>query len=60
VVARALILVALAAVGLNVRLEELREVGARPLLVGLGAAVIVGAASILAIVSLGLASGLAV
>jgi uncharacterized integral membrane protein (TIGR00698 family) len=60
VVARALILVALAAVGLNVRLEELGEVGPRPLLVGLGAAVIVGAASILAIVTFGLASGLAV
>jgi uncharacterized integral membrane protein (TIGR00698 family) len=58
--ARALILVALAAVGLNVRLEDLREAGPRPLLVGLGAALIVGAATILAIVTLGLANGLSV
>jgi uncharacterized membrane protein YadS len=58
VVARALILVALAAVGLNVRLEDLREVGAKPLLVGLGAAVLVGAATIVAIVTFGLANGL--
>jgi uncharacterized integral membrane protein (TIGR00698 family) len=57
-VARSLILVALAAVGLNVRLEDLREVGARPLLVGLGAAIVVGAATILAIVGFGLANGL--
>ena len=60
VAARALILVALAAVGLNVRLEELREVGPRPLLIGLGAALIVGTVTILAIVSLGLANALAV
>jgi len=59
-VARALILVALAAVGLNVRLEDLREVGARPLLIGLGAALIIGAATILAIVTFGLAQGLVV
>ena len=36
-VARALILVALSAVGLNVRVEDLRAVGPRPLLIGLGA-----------------------
>jgi uncharacterized membrane protein YadS len=59
-IARSLILVALAAVGLNVRLEDLREVGPRPLLIGLGAALIVGAATILAIVTFGLADGLAV
>lgn len=58
--ARSLILVALAAVGLNVRLEELRSVGPRPLLVGLGAAVAIGAATILAISAFGLASGLVV
>jgi uncharacterized integral membrane protein (TIGR00698 family) len=58
--ARTLILVALAAVGLNVRLEELREVGWRPLVVGLGAALAVGTATLLAIVSLGLADGLGV
>jgi uncharacterized integral membrane protein (TIGR00698 family) len=60
IAARALILVALAAVGLNVRLEDLREVGAKPLLVGLGAALLVGTATILAIVTLGLANGVAV
>ena len=59
-VARTLILVALAAVGLNVRLEELGEVGWRPLVVGLGAALAVGAVTLLAIVSLGLADGLVV
>ncbi|HET7473407.1 MAG TPA: putative sulfate exporter family transporter [Candidatus Limnocylindrales bacterium] len=59
VAARALILVALAAVGLNVRFEDLREVGPRPLLIGLGAALIVGSATILAIVTFGLANGLA-
>ncbi|HKG57314.1 MAG TPA: putative sulfate exporter family transporter, partial [Candidatus Limnocylindrales bacterium] len=59
-VSRALILVALAAVGLNVRLEELREVGPRPLMVGLGAALAIGTATLLAIVSLGLANGLVV
>jgi len=60
VVAPSLILVALSAVGLNVRLEELRSVGARPLLVGLAAAMIIGAATILAIVTFGLADGLPV
>ena len=59
VAARALILVALAAVGLNVRLEDLREVGAKPLLIGLGAALIVGTVTILAILTFGLANGLA-
>jgi uncharacterized membrane protein YadS len=59
-VARSLILVALAAVGLNVRLEELRSVGPKPLLVGLGAALIIGVATILAINALGLANGLVV
>lgn len=58
--ARSLILVALVAVGLSVRLGELRSVGAQPLGVGIGAAVVVGAATLLAIVSLGLASGLQV
>lgn len=59
-VARALILVALSAVGLNVRLEELRSVGPKPLLVGLGAALVIGVATILAITGLGLANGLVV
>ena len=59
-VARGLVLVALAAVGLNVRLEDLRQVGPKPLLVGLGAALAIGVATILAITSLGLANGLVV
>jgi uncharacterized integral membrane protein (TIGR00698 family) len=59
-VARSLILVALAAVGMNVRLEDLREVGARPLLIGLGAALLIGTATILAIAAFGLANGLVV
>jgi uncharacterized integral membrane protein (TIGR00698 family) len=58
--ARALILVALAAVGLNVRVEELRMVGPRPLLIGLGAALVIGTCTILAIVTFGLANGLSV
>jgi uncharacterized integral membrane protein (TIGR00698 family) len=57
-VARSLILVALAAVGLNVKLEELRSVGPKPLLVGLGAALIIGVSTIVAITTLGLADGL--
>ena len=57
-IAQSLILVALAAVGLNVRVEELRSVGPKPLLIGLGAAVAIGAATIMAITSLGLADGL--
>jgi uncharacterized integral membrane protein (TIGR00698 family) len=59
-VARALILVALAAVGLNVRIEDLRAVGPKPLLIGLGAALTIGVATIVAITQLGLANGLAV
>jgi uncharacterized integral membrane protein (TIGR00698 family) len=58
--ARALILVALSAVGLNVRLEELRSVGPRPLLIGLGSALVIGVCTILAIVTFGLANGLVV
>nr|MBA2380589.1 putative sulfate exporter family transporter [Chloroflexota bacterium] len=59
-IARSLILVALAAVGLNVKLEELRSVGPRPLLIGLAAAVVIGVATILAITGFGLANGLVV
>ena len=58
--ARALILIALAAVGLNVRLEDLRSVGPKPLLIGLGAALAIGTATILAITTFGLANGLVV
>jgi uncharacterized integral membrane protein (TIGR00698 family) len=57
-IARALILVALAAVGLSVRLDDLRSIGPRPLLVGLGAALLIGVATIVAIETLGLANGL--
>jgi uncharacterized integral membrane protein (TIGR00698 family) len=58
--ARTLVLVALAAVGLNVRVEELRSVGPRPILIGLGAALAIGTATIVAIVTFGLANGLVV
>ncbi len=59
-VARACILIALAAVGLSVRVGELRLIGWRALAVGFGAAVIIGAGALIAIVSLGLADGLVV
>jgi uncharacterized integral membrane protein (TIGR00698 family) len=58
--ARALILVALSAVGLSVRVEELRSVGPRPLLIGLGSALAIGSVAIVAILALGLANGLVV
>jgi uncharacterized integral membrane protein (TIGR00698 family) len=58
VVSRALILVALSAVGLSVRVEELRAVGPKPLLIGLGSALVIGTVTILAIVTFGLAGGL--
>ena len=58
--ARSLILVALAAVGLNVRLEELRAVGPQPLLIGLAAALAIGTVTLLAIVTFGLANGLVI
>ena len=57
-IARTCILIALAAVGLNVRLDNLREVGSRPLLVGLGGAVVIGTVTLAAIVAFGLANGL--
>ncbi|MEA2547383.1 MAG: hypothetical protein QOI09_2656 [Chloroflexota bacterium] len=60
VAARALILVALSAVGLSLRVEELRSVGPRPLLIGLGAALVIGVCTIFAIVTFGLANGLTV
>ncbi|HUQ78103.1 MAG TPA: putative sulfate exporter family transporter [Patescibacteria group bacterium] len=59
-VARALILVALSAVGLNVRAEELRAVGPRPFLIGLGSAIAIGVATIVAITAFGLADGLVI
>ena len=59
-IARFCILVALAAVGLSVRIGELRSIGPRALAVGFGAAVIIGVGTLVAIVSLGLADGLVV
>ncbi len=59
-VARMLILVALAAVGLSVRVDDLRSMGSRPLLVGLGAALIIGISTLIAIQTLRLAAGLTV
>jgi uncharacterized integral membrane protein (TIGR00698 family) len=59
-IARALVLVALAAVGLSVRLDDLRRVGPKPLLVGLGVALVIGVVTIVAITGLGLADGLVV
>jgi uncharacterized integral membrane protein (TIGR00698 family) len=54
--ARLLILVALAGVGLSIRLGELRSVGPRPLALGLAAAVAAGGVTFAAIALLGLAA----
>jgi uncharacterized membrane protein YadS len=53
-IARSLILVALAAVGMSIRVGELRETSWRPLAVGFAVALIVGLGSLVAIVTLGL------
>jgi uncharacterized integral membrane protein (TIGR00698 family) len=58
--ARVCILVALAAVGLSVRIGELRSIGPKALAVGFGAAVVIGLGTLIAIVGLGLGSGLRV
>jgi uncharacterized membrane protein YadS len=60
VAGRALILVALSAIGLNLRVAELRLIGPKPLTIGLAAALVIGGSTILAIVTFGLANGLAV
>jgi uncharacterized integral membrane protein (TIGR00698 family) len=52
------ILIGLAGVGLSIRLAELRAVGPQAFGVGLGAAVVIGLATLAAIVSLDLASSL--
>lgn len=52
--ARAFVLVALAAVGLSIRLGELRETSWRPIAVGFSVALVVGAASLIAITGIGL------
>jgi uncharacterized integral membrane protein (TIGR00698 family) len=58
VVARALILVALAAVGMSIRVGELRETSWPPIAVGFSVAMAVGAGSLLAITALGLGSAI--
>jgi len=60
IAARALILVALSAIGLNLRVAELRSVGPKPLTIGLAAALVIGTCTILAIAAFGLANGLSV
>ena len=56
--ARALILVALAAVGMSIRVGELRETSWRPIAVGFSVALAVGAGSLLAITALDLGSAI--
>ena len=58
VVARALILVALAAVGMSIRVGELRETSWRPFAVGLSVALAVGLGSLAVILALGLGAGI--
>ena len=53
-VARSLILVALAAVGMSIHIGELRETSWRPIAVGFVVAIVVGLGSLAAIVTLGL------
>ena len=57
-VARSLILVALAAVGMSIHVGELRETSWRPLAVGFAVALIVGLGSLAAILTLGLGSAI--
>jgi uncharacterized integral membrane protein (TIGR00698 family) len=58
VIARSLILVALAAVGMSIHLGELRETSWRPLAVGFAVALIVGLGSLVAIMTLGLGAAI--
>ena len=58
VIARLLILVALAAVGMSIHVGELRETSWRPLAVGFVVALAVGIGSLVAIMSLGLGAGI--
>ena len=58
VIARTLILVALAAVGMSIHVGELRETSWRPLAIGFAVALAVGLGSLAAIVGLGLGAGL--
>lgn len=57
-VARNLILVALAAVGMSIRLGELRETSWRPLAIGFAVALLVGLGSLVAIMTLGLGAAI--
>jgi uncharacterized integral membrane protein (TIGR00698 family) len=56
--AKALILVALAAVGMSIHVGELRETSWRPLAVGFAVAIVIGLGSLVAIMSLGLGTGI--
>ena len=58
-VARALIVVALAAVGMSIHVGELRETSWRPLAVGFSVAIAVGLGTLLVIATLGLGAGIA-
>ena len=58
-VAKAFVLVALAGVGLSIRFGELRDMSWRPIAVGFSVAFAVGAASLVAITTLGLGSAIA-
>jgi uncharacterized integral membrane protein (TIGR00698 family) len=60
VVAGWAILIGLAGVGLTTRFGELRAVGPRPLLIGFGVAVVVGAVTLAVILATGIAEDLAV
>lgn len=57
-VARSLILVALAAVGMSIHLGELRETSWRPLAIGFAVALLVGLGSLVAIMTLGLGAAI--
>ena len=57
-VARSLILVALAAVGMSIHVGELRETSWRPLAIGFAVALFIGLGSLVAIISLGLGTGI--
>ena len=58
VIARTLILVALAAVGMSIHVGELRETSWRPLAVGFAVALAVGLGSLIAIMTLGLGAAI--
>lgn len=58
-VARAFIVVALAAVGMSIHVGELRETSWRPLAVGFSVALAVGLGTLVVIVTLGLGAGIA-